>query len=117
MSEVLVGQNAAAANLKNTVEPLCSSSAAQIIATGDQVAQVSVLPWHTKIKDAQTAYIKHSNAWKAHLQACARDVTEAFKAAPEINGTFLALGPILRAAVPPFPQYDSKGRVDAIMID
>jgi len=108
------GETAATERLASVITSTCATSAAHAMATGDEVKRVSILPWHTAIKDAQDAYMRHSHAWEDHLNRCSQDPTVGLEPAPGASGS---LGPSLRGAVPPAARYDLGSRVDAIMLN
>ncbi len=83
-------------------------------AAGEEVAKVSVLPWHGDIKNAQSAYLAHNRAWQDYMQKATDDPTLLFKSQPEINGTFEAAEPLMKTAVPVPALFDLKKRVDTI---
>ncbi|MDO8732436.1 MAG: hypothetical protein Q7L55_07690 [Actinomycetota bacterium] len=80
-------------------------------AAGEQVAKVSVLPWHGDIKSAQTAYLAHNNAWQDYMQTATDDPTVLFKTQALINSTFEKTEPLMKAAVPIPALFDLKKRV------
>lgn len=85
-----------------------------ISAAGAQVANVTVLPWHGDITRAKDAYVAHNQAWQDYMQKAADDPTVLFKDQPEINSTFDAAEPLMKAAVPVPALYDLRARVDEI---
>jgi hypothetical protein len=101
----------------DSLKSACSASAAEVMTTGDAVQRVSVLPWHGAIRDAQNAYVNHSNAWASSLKACARDPASMSQSSVDIRATFAILGPVLRTAVPIRAMNDLSARVEKIMAD
>lgn len=85
-----------------------------ISAAGDEVAGVTVLPWHIDILNAQAAYLAHNQAWQAYMKAATDDPTQLFKTQPDINATFEAAQPLMEKAVPIPALFELKDRVAAI---
>ena len=85
-----------------------------IEAAGEEVAKVSVMPWHGDIKNAQAAYLAHNQAWQDYMKKATDDPTLLFKDQPLINSTFDAAEPLMKKAVPVPALFDLKKRVDAI---
>ncbi len=83
-------------------------------AAGEEVAKVSVLPWHGDIKNAQSAYLAHNHAWQDYMKKATDDPTLLFKEQPEINSTFEAAELLMKRAVPVPALFDLKKRVDTI---
>lgn len=83
-------------------------------AGGEEVAKVTVLPWHGDIKKAQAAYLAHNHAWQEYMEKATDDPTLLFKAEPLINSTFDAAEPLMKAAVPIPALFDLKKRVETI---
>ena len=85
-----------------------------IEAAGEEVAKVNVLPWHGYIKNAQSAYLAHNQAWQDYIKKATDDPTELFKDQPVIDSTFAAAEPLMKMAVPVPALFDLKQRVDTI---
>ncbi len=83
-------------------------------AGGDEVAGVTVLPWHKDILNAQAGYLAHNQAWQAYMKAATDDPTQLFKTQPNINSTFEAAQPLMEKAVPIPALFELKDRVAAI---
>lgn len=83
-------------------------------AAGEEVAAVTVLPWHGDIKKAQRAYLAHNRAWLEYMEKATDDPTLLFKTQPLINSTFEAAEPLMKAAVPVPALFDLKQRVETI---
>ncbi len=83
-------------------------------AAGDEVAGVTVLPWHKDILKAQAAYLAHNQAWQTYMKAATDDPTQLFKTQPDINSTFEAAQPLMEKAVPIPALFELKDRVAAI---
>lgn len=97
-------------------EEMSSDSAtalAQIQATGAEVENVFVLPWHVSLRDAKDAYLAHSNAWVAYTKAMTKDpsaYTDKVHGA-EIRATFETAEKRFSDAIPPLSDWASE-RVD-----
>ena len=85
-----------------------------ISAAGEEVAGVAILPWHTDILNARSAYLAHNEAWRAYMKAATNDPTQLFKTQPDINSTFEAAQPYMEKAVPIPALFDLKDRVAII---
>ena len=83
-------------------------------AAGEEVAKVTVLPWHGDIKSAQSAYLAHNHAWQDYMEKASDDPTLLFKTQPLINSTFEAAEPLMKKAVPVPALFDLKKRVETI---
>ena len=83
-------------------------------AAGEEVAAVTVLPWHGDIKNAQLAYLAHNRAWQDYMEKATDDPTLLFKTQPLINSTFEAAEPLMKKAVPVPALFDLKKRVETI---
>ncbi len=83
-------------------------------AAGEEVAKVSVLPWHGDIKNAQAAYLAHNQAWQDYMKKATDDPTLLFKTQDLINSTFEKAEPLMKAAVPIPAMFDLKQRVATI---
>lgn len=84
---------------------------------GRQVEAVSVLPWHTGIRDAKDAYLVHNGAWVDYMARAAQDPVEFVNPQPFVNESFLAAQPRIEGAVPVPALYDLRQRVAQIFID
>lgn len=71
-----------------------------VLAGGDAVASVRILPWQRSLTAARAAYLDHNAAWRDYLRAAAEDPTEFFIPHPAIDDTWFAAQPLLEAAVP-----------------
>lgn len=83
-------------------------------AAGDEVAGITVLPWHKDILNAQAAYVAHNQAWQAYMKTAIDDPTQLFQTQPDINSTFEAAQPLMEKAVPIPALFELKDRVAAI---
>jgi hypothetical protein len=81
---------------------------------GDQVAAVRIVPWHSDIKAAQSAYLDHNHAWQAYLGKAAKDAAEFAHKQDAVNSTFAAAEEPLRNAVPSPDLFDLALRVNVI---
>lgn len=88
-----------------------------VTSAGDAVSSVFVLPWHTAIRDARTAYLAHNMAWQDYLSAATDDPAEFVRPQQAVNDTFAAAEPMLRAALPAPALFDLPTRVDAVFAD
>lgn len=84
---------------------------------GRQVEAVSILTWHTGIRDAQDAYLAHSAAWVDYMARAAQDPVEFVNPQPLVNESFLATQPLIEDAVPVPALFDLRQRVAQIFID
>lgn len=103
--EVLQGVTAAAGR-----------AAASTRVAGAEVEQVSVLPWHGAIKEAQQAYLEHNKAWVTYLRASASDPAQltAESLRSDIVGTYLIAADRAAAAVPRWTGSELNRSVDAL---
>lgn len=72
------------------------------------------IPLDPKLIEAKQAYLKHTAAWIAYLNAAAEDPAQFEADQPDVDNTFRAFEKKLRDAVPPVALGDLKARVDAI---
>lgn len=84
---------------------------------GDQVAHVSVLPWHLDILAAQRAYVTHNLAWQHYMGRAAKDPIEFTSPQADVNDTFAAVEPALTSAVPQPAIFDLVNHVANIFIE
>jgi hypothetical protein len=103
--------------LREQVTSVASDGAAQVIATGDSIRDIQVLPWHRSINKARDRYLAHSNAWRDYLTDVARDPAQVGQANPEISGTFVSAKRAFEEAVPLRPLHDLEARADRIFAD
>ena len=89
----------------------------RIAAAGADVAQVQVLPWHTEILRAQTAYVRHNEAWQEYMWLAEQDPSQLTAEQPEVNDTFVAAEAPLTNAVPEPALYDLRQRVIDIFVE
>lgn len=105
------------AAIDTSLKDIVAEGRERIEAAGVDVAQVSVLPWHTEILRAQTAYLRHNEAWQEYMWLAEQDTSELTAVQPEVNDTFAAAeGPLTRA-VPVPDLYDLRQRVIDIFVD
>jgi hypothetical protein len=96
---------------------IATDAEARIAQAGKQVEAVSVLTWHTDIKDAQDVYLTHNRAWVDYMARAAQDPVEFVNPQPLVNESFLDAEPVLIAAVPVPALYQLQQRVAQIFID
>lgn len=89
----------------------------RIAAAGADVAQVQVLPWHTEILRAQTAYVRHNEAWQEYMWLAEQDTSALTADQPEVNDSFVAAEAPLKQAVPEPALYDLRQRVTDIFVE
>ena len=84
---------------------------------GEDVAEVSFLPWHSSLITAQAAYLDHNQAWVNYLDAGARNAASLGNSPADIETTWRIAELRVREAIPmvPFPGINS--RVDQIFKD
>lgn len=70
-----------------------------------------------KLVEAKQAYLKHTSAWLAYLNKAAVDPAEFEKDQPDVDSTFMAVEPKLKAAIPPIPLDNIKQRIEAIFVN
>ena len=86
-------------------------------AAGREIAAINILPWHTKIKAAQEAYLLHNYAWQAYMQAAAEDPVAFTVDQPLVNRTFQDAQEPLEEAISIVGLFDVEARVANIFID
>ena len=86
-------------------------------AAGRKIAAVNILPWHTKIKAAQEAYLLHNYAWQAYMQSAAEDPVALTVDQPLVNQSFEDAQEPLESVVPVVALFDLEARVANIFID
>ena len=86
-------------------------------AAGREIAAVNILPWHTKIKAAQEAYLLHNYAWQAYMQSAAEDPVALTVDQPLVNQTFQDAQEPLEDAISIVGLLDVEARVANIFID
>jgi hypothetical protein len=86
-------------------------------AAGRAIADVSVLPWHTKIEAAKEAYLLHNYAWQAYMQSAIEDPVAFTVNQPLVNQSFEEAQQPLVDAVPELALFDLSSRVENIFID
>lgn len=89
----------------------------RIAAAGTDVAQVPVLPWHADVLRAQSAYVRHNEAWQEYMWLAEQDTSELTADQPEVNDTFVAAEEPLKQAVPDPALYDLRQRVTDIFVE
>lgn len=89
----------------------------RIAAAGAQVEDVHVAPWHTKIAAAKAAYLAHNQAWQTYLGKATEDPGQFVVEQPEVNDTFVAFEPKMKAAVPPNAWFDLRQRVADLFVE
>ncbi len=86
-------------------------------AAGRAIAAVNVLPWHTKIKAAQEAYLLHNYAWQAYMLSAAEDPIALTVNQPLVNQSFEDAQQPLESVVPELALFNLQTRVDNIFIE
>ncbi len=86
-------------------------------AAGRAIAAVNVLPWHTKIKAAQEAYLLHNYAWQAYMHSAAEDPIALTVNQPLVNQSFEDAQEPLESVVPELALFNLQTRVDNIFIE
>ena len=86
-------------------------------AAGQQVKAVGVLPWHSKIADAQRAYLRHNAAWVAYMIAASDRPDQWFADQPEVNQSFADAKQPFIQAVTLFDIGNALERIKAIFAD
>ena len=86
-------------------------------AAGREIAAVNILPWHTKIKAAQEAYLLHNYAWQAYMQSAAEDPVALTVDQPLVNQSFEDAQEPLESVVPVVALFDLEARVANIFIE
>ncbi len=86
-------------------------------AAGRAIAAVNVLPWHTKIKAAQEAYLLHNYAWQAYMLSAAEDPVALTVNQPLVNQSFEDAQEPLESVVPELALFNLETRVDNIFIE
>ena len=78
---------------------------------GLAVRDVSIMPWHVALRDAQMAYLDYSDAWSGLFE----DIVGAryLDTASDIDPTFDAARRAFERAVPPLPRRRFADRIDA----
>ena len=84
---------------------------------GQQVEAVPIQPWHHDQLAAQQAYLAHNQAWQDFLTRAATDPSLWYSDDPDIESTWDAMIPLLRAAVPTPSILGIDDRVEAIIND
>jgi hypothetical protein len=105
------------AELLDRLGEVAAAGEVAIAEAGVGVADVPILPWHTKIIAAQDAYLAHNVAWVNYMSAAAEDPTEWFQPQPDVNSTFSAAKEPLVAAIPLLDVTNLLPRVRAIFDD
>lgn len=101
------------AALRGELSQIAADGEASIAAAGEQVAGLTVLPWHFAIRDAREAYLAHNAAWVDYLGAASANPEEFLQPQPEVNDTFREARLPLLAAV---PLLDLRGGVERIAV-
>ena len=81
------------------------------------VESVRILPWHTALLDARTAYLEHNQAWQDYLTTAAEDPAEFVVPQAAVASTWDAAEPAVRSALPVPTLFGLSARVDAIFAD
>ena len=81
---------------------------------GVEVQSVSVLPWHSRIADAQRAYLRHNTAWVAYMIAASDRPEQWFVEQPEVNDSFAAAKEPLIKGVTLFDFGQAMDRLEEI---
>lgn len=85
--------------LRAELSQIAAEGQQSISAAGQQVQDVSILPWHSNIKAAQAAYLAHNGAWVHYMAAATTNPDEFVKAQEEVNATFAAAHQPLERAI------------------
>ncbi len=88
-----------------------------IAEAGERVAAVTIWPWHTRLVDAQKAYLAHNNAWVDYMSAASEDPAELVRPQEAVNDTFVAARDPLWRMIPRFDPLDLRAEVVAIYAD
>lgn len=105
------------AQVQAELKAIATRGQESIGAAGQQVKSVGILPWHTKIADAQRAYLRHNAAWVAYMIAASDQPEQWFAEQPEVNQSFAdAKDPFVRA-VTLFDIGNALERIKAIFAD
>lgn len=102
------------AALKEAVQAAAATGLESVTEAGAGVAAVKVLPWHTTVAEAQTAYVAHNKAWQDYLSRASADAQVLAQPADVVNETFAAAEAPLRAAVPRPDALRMERRIDVI---
>lgn len=114
---VPLADDASATQEAEAKDALRSASAAgreAVSATGDDVAALTFLPWHTEQIAAQGAYLAHNQAWVDYLERGATDPLTLFDGDNMIEPTWVRAESAVRAALPTPPLPPLPQRVDEI---
>lgn len=100
--------------LTRDMERQASLSAAEVIAAGTYVADVSILPWHHALRRARDRYVLHSKEWEAHFTAASTDAKAWFENQPRISATFQLAEKAFRDATPARSLFGIDQRIDRV---
>ena len=102
--------------LRGELADVAARGEAAIAFAGAEIADVAILPWHTKLIAAREAYLAHNQAWVDYMAAAAEDPAEWFRPQPAVNDTFADAKLPLVEAVPLFDPLDTLSRIELIYI-
>ena len=105
------------AKLQSELKAIATKGQQSIGAAGQQVKSVGVLPWHTKIAEAQRAYLRHNAAWVAYMIAASDQPEQWFADQPEVNQSFADAKQPFIQAVTLFDIGNALERIKAIFAD
>ena len=80
---------------------------------------VSILPWHTALKDARAAYIDHCDTWVSYLKSAATDPSRLHNPADsaDISSTFGIAENRFMDGLPTWSRFDAEERIEEIWAD
>jgi hypothetical protein len=89
----------------------------EVASAGREVERLLLAPWQRDVVEARSAYLAHNRAWEAYLAAASTDPVVLGEPAADIERTWVAAEPLLRAAVPMPDPLGLAERVDAVFAE
>lgn len=99
---------------RKELRTLAAGNLADVLDATDQVASVSILPWHRKQSAAKSAFLAYAQAWEDRWRDVSIDEVKLGEASPDISATFRIAHRRMRAAM---TWGFNDGRVERIFRD
>lgn len=93
------------------------AAARRIADTGDLVAIVFILPWHSAEQEARARYVDHSDAWQSLMGSVASGDRDVSGERIDIGLTFQVAHRRFLTATPIAPLFQLPSRIDDVFDD
>ncbi len=105
------------ADATEQLQEAANNGLAGVRSAASRIESIPIQPWHHEVLAARDAYLAHNEAWQAFLASAADDASVWLTDDEDIESTWNALDPVLRAAVPTPAILNLDQRVDEILDD